>query len=45
MKKTIAIFSIGAMFVLGGFFFSSTPIDSAMEVEPSIFSVEPDNNA
>lgn len=43
MKRTIAMLSLGAMLVVGGFFFSnnSTPTESAMEVEPSILSVDP----
>jgi len=45
MKKAIAMLGIGALLVVGGFLFSEngTPTESAMEVEPSILSVEHDS--
>lgn len=40
MKKLIATISLGTLLVVGGFLFSqNAPSDTAMEIEPSIFSI------
>jgi len=44
MKKLIASIMFGALVMVGAFAVTTQPADTAMEVEPTVFSVElPDN--